>query len=110
MHKLYFKGRIEPRENYQRFGYNTKREQKLGTANLPLSLKVASEQRKKEIEALLEQHNLRAHIEIDASSGENLLELEGIINKPKTQIVEITPKRNDPCSCGSGKKFKKCCG
>jgi hypothetical protein len=23
-----------------------------------------------------------------------------------------TPKvgRNDPCSCGSGKKFKKCCG
>ncbi len=20
------------------------------------------------------------------------------------------PKRNDPCSCGSGKKFKKCCG
>ena len=21
-----------------------------------------------------------------------------------------TPGRNDPCSCGSGKKFKKCCG
>ena len=21
-----------------------------------------------------------------------------------------TPDRNDPCSCGSGKKFKKCCG
>lgn len=20
------------------------------------------------------------------------------------------PKRNDPCPCGSGKKFKKCCG
>ena len=20
-----------------------------------------------------------------------------------------TPKRNDPCSCGSGKKYKKCC-
>jgi hypothetical protein len=20
-----------------------------------------------------------------------------------------TPERNDPCSCGSGKKFKKCC-
>ncbi|MEO8339927.1 MAG: SEC-C metal-binding domain-containing protein [Nitrospirota bacterium] len=19
-------------------------------------------------------------------------------------------RRNDPCSCGSGKKFKKCCG
>jgi len=20
------------------------------------------------------------------------------------------PKRNDPCPCGSGKKYKKCCG
>ena len=25
-------------------------------------------------------------------------------------IREATPGRNDPCSCGSGKKYKKCCG
>ena len=25
-------------------------------------------------------------------------------------IREETPGRNDPCSCGSGKKYKKCCG
>lgn len=27
-------------------------------------------------------------------------------------LVRASPKigRNDPCSCGSGKKFKKCCG
>ena len=24
--------------------------------------------------------------------------------------VDKQPKRNDPCSCGSGKKYKKCCG
>ena len=23
---------------------------------------------------------------------------------------EAQPERNDPCPCGSGKKFKKCCG
>lgn len=23
--------------------------------------------------------------------------------------VEQLPGRNDPCSCGSGKKYKKCC-
>ncbi|MBQ6922403.1 MAG: SEC-C domain-containing protein [Clostridia bacterium] len=22
----------------------------------------------------------------------------------------IAPKRNDPCPCGSGKKYKNCCG
>ncbi len=25
-------------------------------------------------------------------------------------LVEKTPGRNDPCPCGSGKKYKKCCG
>jgi preprotein translocase subunit SecA len=24
--------------------------------------------------------------------------------------VDKTPGRNDPCPCGSGKKYKKCCG
>ena len=24
--------------------------------------------------------------------------------------VESAPGRNDPCPCGSGKKYKKCCG
>ena len=24
--------------------------------------------------------------------------------------VDAEPGRNDPCPCGSGKKYKKCCG
>jgi len=28
----------------------------------------------------------------------------------RTIVKEKTPGRNDPCSCGSGKKYKKCCG
>src|SRR5690606_38044880 len=30
----------------------------------------------------------------------------------KPQPITVLPKvgRNDPCPCGSGKKFKKCCG
>ena len=37
--------------------------------------------------------------------------VDGDIPKPATQRHE-TPKvgRNDPCPCGSGKKYKKCCG
>ncbi len=30
-------------------------------------------------------------------------------NLPQTQATLNTPGRNDPCSCGSGKKYKKCC-
>jgi uncharacterized protein len=31
---------------------------------------------------------------------------------PRVQTVRVDsgPGRNAPCSCGSGKKFKKCCG
>ncbi|MBO4251054.1 MAG: SEC-C domain-containing protein [Clostridia bacterium] len=25
-------------------------------------------------------------------------------------MIAIAPKRNDPCPCGSGKKYKNCCG
>jgi SEC-C motif domain protein len=37
---------------------------------------------------------------------------KGHQHEPQTPVVRETPKvgRNDPCSCGSGKKFKKCCG
>lgn len=31
--------------------------------------------------------------------------------EPVTQIIRSCPKigRNDPCPCGRGKKYKKCC-
>ena len=37
--------------------------------------------------------------------------LDGQVPKPM-QSIRQGPKigRNDPCTCGSGKKFKKCCG
>ena len=37
--------------------------------------------------------------------------VDGEMVKPKP-VVRDAPKvgRNDPCPCGSGKKFKKCCG
>jgi len=38
--------------------------------------------------------------------------LSGSMNEPKAEPVRSrsqSPGRNEPCSCGSGKKFKKCC-
>ena len=30
--------------------------------------------------------------------------------KPQPKKSDKKPGRNDPCPCGSGKKYKKCCG
>lgn len=35
--------------------------------------------------------------------------LKGVLN-PKPQTLMGKTNRNDPCPCGSGLKFKKCCG
>ncbi len=108
--KFFYKGRPGSKPKHSSFGYSTKREIKPGTAEHPLSLTVATEERKNEIEALVKEHALFADITIDEDAAENLAEFDCILNKPKTLVLEKTPNRNDPCSCGSGKKYKKCCG
>jgi preprotein translocase subunit SecA len=44
----------------------------------------------------------------EASQGEAPEQAEA----PKSPVVRAAPKvgRNDPCTCGSGKKYKQCCG
>ena len=40
-------------------------------------------------------------------------QIHGIVksfNRSKIVVKEKEPGRNDPCPCGSGKKYKKCCG
>ena len=42
-------------------------------------------------------------------------QLPGVDGEPLPPPVEpiradAKPKRNDPCPCGSGKKYKQCCG
>jgi uncharacterized protein YecA (UPF0149 family) len=48
------------------------------------------------------------------SALDHLLELHGRNPVFSTEDLDSAPEpkpgRNDPCPCGSGKKFKKCCG
>jgi len=48
-----------------------------------------------------------------ARSKEDLEAEEELIKKTKKVEplhADRQPGRNDPCPCGSGKKYKKCCG
>ena len=108
--KFFFKGKKEKKPKHSSYGYNTKRAVKAGSQEAPLSLVVHNEQRKVEVELLVKENALFADINIEPQADENISELDVILNKPKTIRFEKTPNRNDPCSCGSGKKYKKCCG
>ncbi|WP_419026053.1 SEC-C metal-binding domain-containing protein [Emergencia sp.] len=46
----------------------------------------------------------------DVLSEEKRIEIIKEFKRSKTVHAEKKPGRNDPCPCGSGKKYKKCCG
>ncbi len=110
MSKFFFKGRVDPRDKLHSVGFKTKRSVRPGTEENPLELVVTSEARKAEVEAIVQQNTLFASISVDEEGSEQLEALDAVLNTPSTVVLEKTPKRNDPCSCGSGKKYKKCCG
>lgn len=43
-------------------------------------------------------------------SEEKIAEIVKDFKRSRTVRKEKEPGRNDPCPCGSGKKYKKCCG
>lgn len=108
--KLFYKGRQDPRDKYESIGFENKRKTLPGTQNSPLLLTVTSNERKADIEKTLKDNNLVAKIHVDTEAVEDISSLEAMLKKPEPVVVDKTPKRNDPCSCGSGKKYKKCCG
>ena len=46
----------------------------------------------------------------DVLSEECRIEIVKEFKRSKTVRKDKEPGRNDPCPCGSGKKYKKCCG
>lgn len=43
-------------------------------------------------------------------AGKSVLQRDSEKNSNIIKLPEEKPKRNGPCPCGSGKKYKKCCG
>lgn len=110
--KLFFKGRQDARQNHIKYGYKTNSSNKTGTKKYPLVLGVTNEVRKLEVETLVADAKLFAEVSLDESDGavESIGELTLVLNKQATVKLDKVPGRNDLCICGSGKKYKKCCG
>jgi len=111
--KFFFKGRQDSRQHHTAYGgFQLSASQKSGSRKYPLTLVVTSEARKQEIEAQVAKAELHADITLDSREGavESISELTVLLNKGATVTTAKVPSRNDPCSCGSGLKFKKCCG
>jgi SWIM/SEC-C metal-binding protein len=110
--KFFFNGRQDSRQDHAGGNYQTNAGSNVGTEKYPLTLIVTSEVRQQEVQALVDEAQLYAQISVDSSEDaqESIDELTALLNKGVSVKVDKTPARNEPCSCDSGKKYKKCCG
>jgi SWIM/SEC-C metal-binding protein len=90
--------------------FDGKKTTKLGTEKNPAIVSVQTEERVKELESVFEENGWKYTIELAPDDPEDITDLDILLNPVKTRIAEKKVGRNEPCPCGSGKKFKKCCG
>jgi len=90
--------------------FDGKKPAKLGTENNPAIVNVQTEERVKELESVFEANGWKYSIALKPDKPEDIKDLEILLNPIKTRIAEKKVGRNEPCPCGSGKKYKKCCG
>lgn len=83
---------------------------KLGSEKRPAVLHVRTQKRAAELASICSEHGWRYIIGIEPDKPENISDLERLLNAPLPLRAEEKPGRNDPCPCGSGKNYKKCCG
>lgn len=89
--------------------YDGKKAAKLGTEKNPAAVHVKTKKRMKEVAAIFEKNDWKYSIELEPKKPEDINDLELLLNPTKTVIAEKKIGRNEPCPCGSGKKYKKCC-
>jgi SWIM/SEC-C metal-binding protein len=90
--------------------FDGKKTAKLGTEKNPAVVHVQTEGRLKEIASIFEKNGWKYTIELEPDKPEDITDLEILLNPQNPKIAEKKVGRNEPCPCGSGKKYKKCCG
>jgi SWIM/SEC-C metal-binding protein len=89
--------------------FDGKKIAKLGTERNPAVVTVQTEKRLQAVTAAFAEKGWKYRIALEPDKPENTTDLTRLMNPLKPTIVERKVGRNEPCPCGSGKKFKNCC-
>jgi SWIM/SEC-C metal-binding protein len=82
---------------------------RIGTIKRPAILRVQTERRAKEVAAICGSNGIHFLIGLEPDKPEDVSDMDRALRAPKPAVASPKVGRNDPCPCGSGKKFKKCC-
>jgi len=81
----------------------------IGTRKNPAVARVQTQERAVELLDFCRDHGIQAIIELAPNQSEDITDIERALlaRQPVPSAQKVG--RNEPCPCGSGKKFKKCC-
>lgn len=82
---------------------------KLGSDKRPAVARVQTMERAEEITSLCNDRGWKVIVGIEPDKPEDISDVERLLNPPTITRDKLKVGRNDPCPCGSGLKFKKCC-
>ncbi len=91
---------------------------KLGTHRRPAVLRVQTVEKAEEIMSLCGSRGWKAIVGVEPQEPEDLTDLRRLLGSDPDDLggqqatvarPVATVGRNDPCPCGSGLKYKKCC-
>jgi SWIM/SEC-C metal-binding protein len=83
---------------------------KLGSASNPAVVRVQTPRKADEILSICNSNDWEVIVGVEPDKPENIADLEKLLNPPTPLRNPVKVGRNDPCPCGSGRKYKKCCG
>ncbi|RCK79937.1 MAG: hypothetical protein OZSIB_3806 [Candidatus Ozemobacter sibiricus] len=83
---------------------------KKGHKKNPIVINVHSATEAQHYAAICAEHGWHFIIGMNPHEPVDLRQLEEARHPPEPLTADARPDRNAPCPCGSGKKFKKCCG
>jgi len=83
---------------------------KLGSEKRPIIVRVHSDEKAKYVADKCTENGWHYIIGFEMDKPEDISDLENMLHPPAPASASNKVGRNEPCHCGSGKKFKKCCG
>ncbi len=82
----------------------------LGTSRKPAVVRVQTPARAEEMLSICDRYGWQVIVGVEPDQDEDVSDVERLMHPPEPAKASATPGRNEPCPCGSGRKYKKCCG
>jgi len=82
---------------------------KLGSEKKPIIVRVHTDEKARYVAETCAENGWHYIIGFEPDKPEDISDLEKLLNPAPRPKASIKIGRNEPCPCGSGRKYKKCC-